>query len=90
MHPVALAFGAIAFIMGIIAHCSAVCCLDVIFANLAAGSALIAFGLDCALFIIAKKRIENINGASASLGTARECFFLLQFAHALFFLIDPL
>ncbi|KDN44362.1 pali-domain-containing protein [Tilletiaria anomala UBC 951] len=72
LHPVACAISIVAVLLGILAHCSemAMGCLGACATGTAAGIALIAFGLDLALFLIAKKRIESINGGSAQLGSA--------------------
>ncbi|PWN45702.1 pali-domain-containing protein [Ceraceosorus guamensis] len=71
LHPVALAASLIVLVFGLFSLCrtySTGCCSS-LFAGFAAGITVLAFGLDCALFIIAKKRIES-TGGSASLGAA--------------------
>lgn len=69
----AAGFGAIATIFGLLAHIRefAVTGFSTCFASIGAGIALIAFGFDLALFIIAKKRIESASvGGTATLGNA--------------------
>ena len=70
--PIALAFSVVAVLLGLISHCRELStnCLGTFVTGIAAFITLVAFGLDLALFIIAKKRINSINGASAELGMA--------------------
>lgn len=68
----ALAFAVVAVLLGLLAHCRemSLTCLTSCFSGIGAFFALVAFGLDLALFVIAKKRIDSVDGASADLGTA--------------------
>ena len=72
LHPIALAFAVVAVLLGLISHCRefSTNCFGSFVTGIGAFITLVAFGLDLALFIIAKKRIDSINGASASLGMA--------------------
>lgn len=72
LHPIALAFAVVSVLLGLISHCRefSTNCFGSFVTGIGAFIALVAFGLDLALFIIAKKRIDSINGASASLGMA--------------------
>lgn len=75
LHPVALGAAAATVLLGILAHCDGCLapCFSTCFAGITASITAIAFGLDLALFVLAKKRIEAVgNGESASYGTARE------------------
>ncbi|KAI5480360.1 Rim9 protein [Pseudohyphozyma bogoriensis] len=73
LHPIAAGFGALATLCGLLAHIREfqVTFFTTCFASFGATIALVAFGFDLALFIIAKKRIESssVNG-TASLGNA--------------------
>ncbi len=72
LHPIALAFAAVSVLLGLISHCRELStnCFGTFVTGIGAFITLVAFGLDLALFIIAKKRINSINGASAELGMA--------------------
>ncbi|PWN52192.1 pali-domain-containing protein [Violaceomyces palustris] len=72
LHPVALAISLVAFVFGLISHCREMSrnCMGTCFAGIGGFFAALAFGLDLALFIIAKKRIDSVSGASATLGMA--------------------
>ncbi|GAC99322.1 hypothetical protein PHSY_006923 [Pseudozyma hubeiensis SY62] len=72
LHPIALAFAVVAVLLGLISHCRefSTNCFGSFVTGIGALITLVAFGLDLALFVIAKKRIDSINGASASLGMA--------------------
>ncbi|KAL9934129.1 hypothetical protein V8E36_007211 [Tilletia maclaganii] len=61
---IALAFALLTFCPG----CGCGACCGSFFTGLAASVTLLAFCLDLALFVIAKKRINAIDGASATLG----------------------
>ncbi|SPO21169.1 uncharacterized protein UTRI_00646 [Ustilago trichophora] len=72
LHPVALAFAVVSVLLGLISHCRELStnCFGTFVTGIGAFVTIVAFGLDLALFIIAKKRINSINGASAELGMA--------------------
>lgn len=71
LHPVGCGLAAVAFAFGVMAHCAfGMGCLGTFAAGLATTVALVAFGLDMAVFTIIKKRVED-NGGSASYGIAR-------------------
>ena len=72
LHPVALAFAVVSVLLGLISHCRELStnCFGTFVTGIGAFVTIVAFGLDLALFIIAKKRIDSINGASAQLGMA--------------------
>jgi hypothetical protein len=72
LHPIALAACVLTLLTGILANCGdlSLKCLNSVFSSLASVVTLIATGCDFALFVIAEKRINNVNGASASLGNA--------------------
>ncbi|CDU23183.1 uncharacterized protein SPSC_01812 [Sporisorium scitamineum] len=72
LHPIALAFAVVSVLLGLISHCRefSTNCFGSFVTGIGAFITLVAFGLDLALFVIAKKRIDSINGASASLGMA--------------------
>ncbi|SNX81903.1 uncharacterized protein MEPE_00608 [Melanopsichium pennsylvanicum] len=72
LHPIALAFAVVSVLLGLISHCRELStnCFGTFVTGIGAFVTIVAFGLDLALFIIAKKRIDSINGASAQLGTA--------------------
>ena len=72
LHPIALAATVLTLLFGLLAHCGdmSLRCLNSVFASIASLITLVAVGCDFALFIIAQKRINAINGASASLGSA--------------------
>lgn len=72
LHPVALAFAVVSVLLGLISHCRELStnCFGTFVTGIGAFITIVAFGLDLALFIIAKKRINSINGASAELGMA--------------------
>nr|QBH67403.1 hypothetical protein UE_1337 [Ustilago esculenta]QBH67521.1 hypothetical protein UEMT_1987 [Ustilago esculenta] len=72
LHPVALAFAVVSVLLGLISHCRELStnCFGTFVTGIGAFITIVAFGLDLALFIIAKKRIDSINGASAQLGMA--------------------
>ncbi len=72
LHPIALAFAVVAFLLGLISHCREFSsnCFGTFVTGIGAFITVVAFSLDLALFIVAKKRIDSINGASASLGMA--------------------
>ncbi|EPQ29192.1 uncharacterized protein PFL1_03479 [Pseudozyma flocculosa PF-1] len=70
LHPIALGLAAIAFLFGLLSHCRPASrnCMGMCFSGIATAITVIAFGLDLALFIVAKKRIDSVDGASADLG----------------------
>ncbi|KAN0060380.1 hypothetical protein ACQY0O_007709 [Thecaphora frezii] len=72
LHPVALGIAVLSVLLGLLAHCREMSmnCLPTCLSSIATVVTAIAFGLDLALFLIAKKRINSIDGASAELGTA--------------------
>lgn len=72
LHPIALAACILTLITGILANCGdlSLKCLNSVFSSLASFVTLVAVGCDFALFIIAQKRINDVTGASASLGNA--------------------
>ncbi|PWZ01443.1 pali-domain-containing protein [Testicularia cyperi] len=72
LHPIALGFAAVAVLLGLISHCRELStnCFGTFITSIGAFITLVAFGLDLALFVIAKKRIDSVNGASAQLGMA--------------------
>ncbi|PWN27067.1 pali-domain-containing protein, partial [Jaminaea rosea] len=71
LHPVACGLSAVAFLLGILQHCTgfATAFLTSMVAGFATTVTLIALALDFALFTIAKKRVES-DGGTASYGTA--------------------
>lgn len=72
LHPIALAACVLTLITGLLANCGdmSLKCLNSVFSSLASFITLVAVGCDFALFLIAKKRINDVSGASASLGIA--------------------
>ncbi|KDE09164.1 hypothetical protein MVLG_00877 [Microbotryum lychnidis-dioicae p1A1 Lamole] len=73
LHPVAAVFGATSVLLGLLAHIRGFggTCWTTFFASLGASTALLAFAIDMALFLIAKKRITSSSvGGAASLGAA--------------------
>ncbi|KAJ1030120.1 hypothetical protein NDA16_000820 [Ustilago loliicola] len=72
LHPVALAFAVVSVLLGLISHCRELStnCFGTFVTGIGAFVTLVAFGLDLALFIIARQRINSINGARAELGMA--------------------
>lgn len=72
LNPIALAACVITLLTGLLAHCGdmSLVCINGLFSGLASTLTLIAVALNFALFVLAKKRIDSINGASASYGTA--------------------
>nr|XP_019044586.1 hypothetical protein I302_06499 [Kwoniella bestiolae CBS 10118]OCF23516.1 hypothetical protein I302_06499 [Kwoniella bestiolae CBS 10118] len=70
LHIVALAFAAIATIIGIFAHSPTfpLLCLSIWMAGIASTFAFLATVFDLAMFYIAKARINNVSGASAEIG----------------------
>lgn len=72
LNPIALAACVITLLTGLLAHCGdmSLVCVNGVFSGLASTLTLIAVAINFALFVLAKKRIDSINGASASYGTA--------------------
>ncbi|SCV70972.1 BQ2448_3734 [Microbotryum intermedium] len=73
LHPVAAVFGATSVLLGLLAHIRGFggTCWTTFFASLGASTALLAFAIDLALFLIAKKRITSSSvGGAAELGAA--------------------
>ncbi|KAL7417568.1 SUR7/PalI family-domain-containing protein [Mrakia frigida] len=72
LHIVALGLSAGAFVLGLLAHCRefAMGCFSSCFASMAAAVALIAFIFDIVLFLLARTRINSLDGASSSIGPA--------------------
>lgn len=72
LNPIALAACVLTLLTGLLAHCGdmSLICINGVMSGLASSLAFIAAAVNFALFILAQKRINAINGASASLGTA--------------------
>lgn len=72
LHIVALALALLSTIFGLLSHISSlsVLCFPTCFAATASTCSLIALVFDLAMFYIAKARIDNVSGASASIGMA--------------------
>lgn len=72
LHVVALALALLSTIFGLLSHISSlsVLCFPTCFAATASTVSLIALVFDLAMFYIAKARIDNVSGASASIGMA--------------------
>ncbi|KAJ1028026.1 hypothetical protein NDA13_003477 [Ustilago tritici] len=72
LHLVALAFAVVSVLLGLISHCRELStnCFGTFVTGIGAFITIVAFGLDLALFIVARQRINSINGARASLGMA--------------------
>ncbi|PWN32615.1 pali-domain-containing protein [Meira miltonrushii] len=72
LNPIALAACVITLLTGLLAHCGdmSLVCINGLFSGLASTLTLVAVALNFALFVLAKKRIDSINGASASYGVA--------------------
>ncbi|CAD6888451.1 unnamed protein product [Tilletia laevis] len=71
LQPAAAALTLIALLFALLSACPGCACgacCGSFFTGLAASVTLVAFALDLALFVIAKKRIDAISGASATLG----------------------
>lgn len=72
LNPIALAACVVTLVTGILAHCGdcSVGCINGVFAGLASGLAFVATAINFVLFVLAKKRIDSVQGASASYGAA--------------------
>ena len=70
LHIVALAFAALATVFGLLSHIStmSVWCFPTCFASIASSISLLAFIFDAIMFYIAKARIDDVDGASATIG----------------------
>lgn len=70
LHIVALAAAGAATIFGLLSHIGSmsVLCFPTFFASLASSVSLLALVFDLVMFYISKARIDNVNGASASIG----------------------
>ncbi len=72
IHIIALACGIAATIFGLLSHIStlSVMCFPTCFASLTSSFSLLALILDLVIFYIAKSRIDDVSGASATIGSS--------------------
>lgn len=72
LNPIALAACVVTLITGLLAHCGdwSLVCINGFFSGIASAVTFVAMAVNFALFVIAQKRINSIDGAQATLGIA--------------------